>query len=207
MGIICFDFDGTLADTLTLETQYYLPIFHRRGIGLFKTIDDVKEACRVNYYDFCAEHDLSEELLEEILLEFQATLKTERVEEPLFPGVVEMLEALMKKHAVYIISSNDSAFIRERMAAEKLTDFAGIIGWKEAKRKKDAFLSLLQKKGGDDLCFITDSVGDVREAAEVGVPRIFGVSYGWGIGDDLLEAGAARIFDDVPSLAEALAEL
>ena len=207
MAILCFDFDGTLADSLSLEEQYYLPALHRRGIHIFETMEDLKDACRLNYYDFCAEKGISEEILEEILAGFQATLKKNHIVEPLFPGVAEMLKDLMEKHTVYIVSSNDSEFIRDRMAAEDLTDFAGIIGWKESKSKEEALSRLVEKYGSKDLYFIGDSVGDIREALAVGIPHIYGVSYGWGIGEDLLDAGAHRLFDDVPSLAEVLTKL
>ena len=35
MATICFDFDGTLADTLSLEEEFYLPAFRERGIGIW----------------------------------------------------------------------------------------------------------------------------------------------------------------------------
>ncbi len=206
MAVICFDYDGTLADTISLEEQYYLPAFRRRGIEVFQTMNDLKEACRVNYYAFCAEHDLSDELLEEILAEFKAALAENNIEEPLFPGVVEMLTALLPKHLVYIVSANDADFIRRRFASEGLTDFAGIIGWKESMSKEESLRRLLKEHDGEPFYFVSDSVGDISEAVSVGVPHIYGVSYGWGIGADLIKAGAHRLFDDVPSLAARLGE-
>ena len=58
MAVICFDFDGTLGYTLGLEEKYYLPACEKLGITLFPTMDALKEACRINYYEYCREHGL-----------------------------------------------------------------------------------------------------------------------------------------------------
>ena len=46
MAVICFDYDGVIADTLALESVYYVGLYKKRGITLFETGEELRNACR-----------------------------------------------------------------------------------------------------------------------------------------------------------------
>lgn len=206
MAVICFDYDGVIADTFTLESKYYLDIYKRHGIELFQTGEDLRNACRGNFYEFCEEHNLKAEVLDEIIKEYNDFLRENHIEVPLFDGITELISRMQKKHRVYVVSLNDAEVIRHRLQREGLTDFEDIIGWKQATSKLETLIAL-KKRYGNDCYFISDSIGDMREATEAAFPHILAVGYGWGDGSDLLANGAHRLFDSVAELGDYLEKI
>ena len=92
------------------------------------------------------------------------------------------------------------------MFDEGISGFEQIIGWQQATSKKES-LAELKARYGDDIYFISDSIGDMREATEADFPHILAVGYGWGDGADLLENGAHYLFDTVAELRDYLEKL
>ena len=135
MAVICFDFDGTLGDTLGLEEKYYLPACEKLGITLFPTMDALKEACRINYYEYCREHGLSAEVIRRIGDEYRAALEQSGEKASLFPGAAEMLKELISHHTVYVVSLNNESFMKERFEEAGVFGFARIIGSETATDK------------------------------------------------------------------------
>ncbi|MBR5328804.1 MAG: HAD hydrolase-like protein [Firmicutes bacterium] len=203
MSVICFDYDGVIADTFTLEETYYLDIYKKHGIYLFETGEDLRNACRGNFYEFCDEHGLDHGTLDRIFKEYNAFLAENHIEVPLFDGICDVLRTMMARHTVYVVSLNDADVIRERLAREGITDFEEIIGWQQATSKLET-LRHLKARYGEDVYFISDSIGDMREAVEAEFPHILAVSYGWGEGDDLVANGAHVLFDTVSELSDYL---
>ena len=200
MAVICFDFDGTLGDTLGLEEKYYLPACEKLGIRLFPTMDALKEACRINYYEYCREHGLSAELIRRLGDEYRVALEQSGEKASLFPGAAEMLKELISRHTVYVVSLNNERFMKERFEEAGVFGFARIIGSETSTDKVSTLRKLRAENPNEDLYFISDSVGDMGEAVEAGVPHIFAVSYGWGVKEDLKDSGAHAVFDSVEAL-------
>ncbi|MBQ6809881.1 MAG: HAD family hydrolase [Firmicutes bacterium] len=206
MAVICFDYDGVIADTYTLEETYYLDIYKKRGITLFQTGEDLRNACRGNFYEFCDAHGLDHAELDAIFQEYNAFLKENHIEVPLFEGIPELLLGMLSKHTVYVVSLNDANVIEKRLLEEGISGFEEIIGWQQATSKKES-LAELKARYGDDIYFISDSIGDMKEAVEADFPHILAVGYGWGDGADLLENGAHLLFDTVAELRNFLEKL
>lgn len=199
MAVIVFDYDGVIADTFALESEYYIDIYKRHGIELFQTGEDLRNACRGNFYEFCEEHSLRTEVLDEIIREYNAFLRENHIEVPLFAGIAELIRCMQERHTLYVVSLNDAEVIEKRLSAEGLVDFREIIGWKQATSKYETLLRL-KEQYGDACYFISDSTGDMQEAVAAAFPHILAVSYGWGKGEELLEHGAHKLFDSVEAL-------
>ena len=204
MAVICFDFDGTLADTLSLEEKYYLPALKNHGVTIFQDIFMLKEACHENYYAFCEKHGISEEILLAAAEEYKAELAKNKVAVSLFDGISELLLSLLRKHNVYIVSLNESCFIENLLADLGIVGFCGIIGRDEAKDKRESLRMLQKRHEGESFYFVSDVVGDMVEAADAEVPHILAVSYGWGTKEDLLASAAEIVFDTVAELGSYL---
>lgn len=203
MAVICFDYDGVIADTFTLEATYYIDIYQKHGIRVFQTGEDLRNACRGNFYEFCEEHGLASDVLDEIFQEYNAFLKEHNIKVPLFEGITDVIRRMLAKHTVYVVSLNDADVIENRLLDEGIRGFEQIIGWQQATSKLET-LTMLKERYGEDIYFISDSIGDMREAAEAAFPHILAVSYGWGDGEELVANGAHILFDTVAELGEYL---
>lgn len=200
MAVIVFDFDGTLADTLGLEEKYYLPACKKLGITLFPTMDSLKEACHVNYYGYCKEHGLSEELVRRLGDEYRIALEASGEKIRLFPGAAEMLKEMISRHTVYVVSLNNEWFMKERFEEAGVTGFTQIIGSETSTNKVSTLRKIRERYPDEDFYFVSDSVGDMGEGAEAGVPHILAVSYGWGLKADLESTNAQAVFDSLAEL-------
>lgn len=201
MAVICFDYDGVIADTYALESTYYLDIYKQHGIHLFETGEDLRNACRGNFYEFCEKNGLTSALLDQIFEEYNRYLEDHQIAVPLFDGIVDLLKVMLEKHTVYIVSLNDSDVIAARLEKEGISGFADILGWQQATSKAESLPMVMARHPEEELYFISDSIGDMKEAASVEFPHILAVSYGWGSGKDLMNAGAHVLFDTVAELA------
>jgi phosphoglycolate phosphatase len=107
--------------------------------------------------------------------------REKKTECPLFDGIFELLSELHS--GGYTIALNTSARdefclpLLERADVFKFFDF---LGTKEVSNSKADKFKLIQEKYNahpEDMIFITDTLGDVREAQVAGVPTI-AVTYG-----------------------------
>lgn len=177
-----------------------LVFLKKRGIDIFQTGEDLRNACRGNYYQFCADHNLTSEALAEIYEEYQQTLKDNHIVVPLFDGIVDLLREMLAAHTVYIASLNNASFIKEYLASNGVSGFAQIIGWPEVTDKRGPLRMLMDRHPDESFYFVSDSVGDMKEGVDVCVPHLLGVGYGWGAAEDLAANGAEAVFHTVAEL-------
>lgn len=118
-------------------------------------------------------------------------------------GINEMIVSLSKNHHLSIVSSADETCIANFLKKEELvTYFNEILGANVHKSKVIKLQKLLNKYDfkKEQAVFITDTLGDIKEAHEVGIKSI-GVL--WGLHDrETLARGNPEIIIDVPLLLE-----
>jgi phosphoglycolate phosphatase len=208
---ILFDFDGTLVQTR--ETSWLL--FERTNRKFALGIDD-----REQYFDLfrdnmlealprvCGDRARGQAALEHFL----ELLRTE-YRPPLVPGMLDVVRALSPHCVLVIISTNALSAIRrivdeagmanciahvfagdvvpdKRVAIRQfLTDpsYATLRSCSDAYKEQEpvAFRP-------DEVAFVTDTVGDVRQALECGI-RAIGVGWGLHAPQALLDVGAERV--------------
>lgn len=207
MAVLCFDFDGTIADSLSLEEKYYLPSLLDYGITCFSSMNDVKAACRENYYDFCRNQGISSETLTDLDALYKKALKENGVIIPLFRGIPEMLDTLCKKHRIYVVSLNSVLEIRRTLAHYGATSVQAVRGWEDDRNKTDALRRVKMEFPDEDIVLISDSVGDMKEGKAAEIAKVIAVTYGWGDRTELEAAGADVLFDDISSLSAYLMTL
>jgi HAD superfamily hydrolase (TIGR01549 family) len=75
-----------------------------------------------------------------------------------------------------------------------------------SKPAPDLVTNAVAKVGGDTAVLVGDSVWDCRAAQRAGLPCVAVLTGGFSA-DELREAGASSVFDDLPALRESLPEL
>ena len=207
--LIIFDFDGTLGDTrrnivmtmqMTIE-ELHLP--NRSEEECAATIGLPLAGCFRALFP-----DIQEELItrcaETYRRIFNENLKNFHPE--VFPGVVETLSILHQKGYTLTIASS-----RSRNSLIELTQnmgIADIISYilgaddvKEAKPKPEPVLKTLADMHFDagETLVVGDMAVDIQMGANAGT-KTCGVTWGNGTRDELVQAGADYIIDDIGEL-------
>lgn len=161
---IIFDFDGVIVNTYenhyaTYEKKYkdFDREIHKK---LFEgNVHELKASLKVLDESF----DISSNLREHLL--------SENIDKE----VKDLLKNLKKKYKLFIITSHREHIINEFLKKEEVLDlFDSVLGF-ETHKKKDFKFNLLFEKFGlskEEVIFVTDTLGDIREANKVGVKSI-----------------------------------
>jgi len=94
----------------------------------------------------------------------------------MFSGVAELLRVLHE--AGYILTINTSSFSRncqpllQNANIEKYFDFIGTAEVSKSKIEKFNLVAEKYSASKEEMLFVTDTVGDIREAAAAGIPTI-----------------------------------
>lgn len=172
--IVLFDFDGMIADTFDGAL---------RVMGSFEP-DITPERIRKRFEGNVNEYHVLEGKkgpTEEEDRAFFDLYTPEVLKARMFPGIAESIRELALRYVLIIVSSTISAPIREYAEARGIaTYFSGVLGNEVHKSKVEKIKMVFEKYGvGPDACvFITDTLGDVREAARAGVHAI-AVTWGF----------------------------
>ena len=197
---LLFDFDGVIADSFHLAyevNQKKCPHlteeeYRRRFEG---NINDAEEPvhtpdCRLDL-DFFTEY----------VPRMQQEVK-------MFPEMREVITELEKTYTLVAISSTISSPIREFLQSHDLAShFVQIMGNDVHKSKVEKMKMVFAQYDvtADDCVFITDTLGDMREAERVGVGSI-GVSWGFQSRETLEKGSSFRIVDTPQELVKGIGE-
>lgn len=175
--IIIFDMDGVLFDSMEIAQKYF--IMKHPGV----TPVMYKEMYTGNYHEE-SEKYLSFKLSEvdEKKLEDQTTYAEAKSKAVIFPGIKDLLVSL--KSNGFILALNTSAFIKttmpllEKSGLKELFDFIATAETSKSKVEKFNLISEKFSVAKENIIFVTDSLGDVKEA---GIARIPTIAVTWGI--------------------------
>ncbi len=177
--VIIFDFDGVLFDSQKLLEDYMMDLYP----GLTKEM--TKELVCGNFPEEIQKINLPKKVeTEDERAKLKILYSKNKLEVPMFTGMAELLEDLYTQG--YILVINTSAFERNclpMLEKNKIVQFFDYIATIEVARSKVEKFKLIQDKysvSTDKLLFITDTLGDIREADEAGVPT---VAVTWGAHD------------------------
>lgn len=176
--VIVFDMDGVLFDTIALVNQFFLTSFPTMKQ------EDMNNILTGNFHEELAKFKANNKKLEETPEEKKARndkYVAEKEMSPLYEGVKEILEEL--KSQGFTLTINTSAFEKNCLPLLKRTNIDNLFDFVATKEisisKVEKFKIIAEKYNikPSDLLFITDTLGDVREAKELDVPTI-AVTYG-----------------------------
>ena len=208
-GLIIFDFDGTLGDTrrnivTTMQmtiAELHLP--NRSEEECAATIGLPLTECFRTLFP-----DIQEELIprcaETYRRFFNENLKT--IQPKAFPGVVETLSVLHQNGFTLTIASSRSRnslmeLTRNMSIADYISYILGADDVKEAKPKPEPVLKTLAEMPYDasQTLVVGDMAVDIQMGANAGT-KTCGVTWGNGTKDELVQAGADYIIDNIEEL-------
>ena len=179
--IILFDFDGVIVDSFANALRV------TKIMNPDMTEADYQKLFDGNINDW--KKGLSEEEKrrgdEEFFEKYLPSLEQARI----FPGIKEVIAKLEKTYTLLIISSTISSPIRGFIERHKMAEYFDDIMGNDVHRSKMEKIKMVYNKYGagvDDCVFITDTLGDMREAARMGVQSI-GVTWGFQRKESLLK--------------------
>ncbi|MSR71298.1 MAG: HAD family hydrolase [Candidatus Taylorbacteria bacterium] len=196
MKIVIFDFDGVIVDSFTF--------CHRISNSISEvTQDEYRSRFEGNINDAtqkaCAHLPPSE-------INFSAEYDKEIVKCVPHAEIVEAIKELLKNYQLAIISSTDSWSIDEFLKSHGIREcFSDILGNDVDKSKVKKINMLFAKYSvlPADMIFITDTLGDIKEAKHCNVASI-GVTWGFHKKERLQKEKPYKIIDDKKHLMDAV---
>lgn len=167
---IIFDFDGVLMDSTVLTREIisdFLPDFTKKQFD---------EVFRSNVY----ENPLVRKIISENNERFQERFHNEISEETFFEFAKYIIDELGRDYNLYINTSAPAKSVKMYLSyINRENSFEEILGKEDSFSKVEKFNMLIERFSLDinSCLFITDSLGDIFEANEVGVESI-GVTWG-----------------------------
>ena len=127
-----------------------------------------------------------------------------------FDGSHELIADLLERDVAIVLASSapedELDHYLDLLDARSLVD-----AWttkddvEQTKPEPDLVKAALEKVGGREAVMVGDTRWDIEAAAKVGVPTICVLTGGWA-GQELLDAGAAAVFESVGELRDRLGE-
>ncbi|MBI2630698.1 HAD family hydrolase [Candidatus Nomurabacteria bacterium] len=194
MKLVIFDFDGVLANTI--ELSYTIHTAKNPNM----TLEHFKEYSNGNFYENYnkAVKEGRHIPADDFYGDYKKGLDILTIDKILHDSIL----FLSKKYKLVIISSTNSSFINDFLANENLSGyFADILGADVHTSKALKIKTVLEKYKLDpsNCVFVTDTLGDIKEARECSVQSI---AVTWGLHDkSILEKGnPVKIIDNPQDL-------
>lgn len=206
-----FDLDGTLtasAEGITRCVAYALEKLEKPPLSEDVLLKFIGPPLAGSFMQHCG---MSEEQAAEANLVYRERYNTIGLyENEVYAGIPEMLAALKEagKH-LYVATAKPEFLAKQVLDHFDLTRFfEGIYGMPMtpgAHDKAEVLHRLLAEEqvAADTAVMVGDRLHDVHAATACGLPCV-GVLYGYGSREELEEAGAAYIAEDVPALQKLL---
>lgn len=173
-----FDFDGTIVDSLEAHGRFYYDFAQLHGIQLDKdhvrrTIRDPNVSSRL--FQIIG---IPDELVKEMLEKYKVDFKD--YPQPLFPGVLEMLQLVRKRQPVLCLATFNFRANVLAHGRDILGLFDTVITQDEARRKHLALTGIIDKYrlSPEEYVLVGDTSWDYDSSREAGI-KFIGVSWGW----------------------------
>ena len=197
-NLIILDFDGVIADTHGLSMSILAKLFPTLSIKAFEeslsgiySISPFRRLLRWIYSQY-------------FLFEYARLLKPSM----LFPDARLLLKELSASGTVLVLTSGRRAPVQKFLAAtgllEEITEVVGL----STSSKRVGLRNLTMRYGCDTNCclFVSDTIGDLREASEEGIKTI-GAGWGYQGSKTLREGGVYPVVDFPSEVLNAMAQL
>lgn len=178
--VICFDWDGTLADSMQLCVEEVRLTLERMGLPV--PSEDVLRSCNGPNDEEAApligipQHRLAEYLD----IRVNTGLALCPTVNHLFPGVREMLDALRDKAVLCVVSNGMSNYIDLCLRVFGLEGvFRRTEAFRHGRSKAQALAEVLSDLKPERVWMVGDRLGDIEAGKANGVPTI-AACYGYG---------------------------
>ncbi|MGD0021462.1 MAG: HAD family hydrolase [Smithellaceae bacterium] len=195
MKLFLFDFDGVLVDSLAVYEKTVTDCLIKINRPLTRGREEFLELFEGNFYESLVQKgvDLNEFMKASTDILAQVNIRDIKP----IAAVVPVVEELHKNHCLIVVSSNESSSIKEAL---KLFQYNGyfreILGSDFMLSKKDKILYAIKKYhvAPQDIYYIGDTTGDIKEGREAGVKTV-GITWGWHSKEKMAAAKPDYLFD------------
>ncbi len=180
--MICFDWDGTIADSMPLciaEVRQAL-----LAMGLPDLPDETLKKCNgPTYEETVPLLGIPPERAQEYYAErLKAELSLVSTVSRLYPGMRELLEELKPLADLYVVSNGLPEYLSASVSAFGLEAvFCQVRGWREGRSKAENLAQLLAEARPERAIMVGDRLGDIAAGQANGLPTI---AAGFGYGSD-----------------------
>lgn len=179
--VLIFDMDGVLFDTIPYAEKVYLDNHPGMTTGMYRSLHMGNFHEETKKYAHLKKEETEEEKNNRNIAYAEAKSKT-----PMFDGVEELLKDL--HNSGYLLVLNTNAYdknclpLLEKSGIKNLFDLIATAEFSKSKVEKFKLIEEKYNTTKDKILFITDSLGDVKEAQIAKVPT---VAVTWGVHDRL----------------------
>lgn len=205
--LIIFDFDGVLADSLSIYYTEIVPMLKQQGFDFVKNEEEFLALFDENVVVALRKKGVSLTGLLSLWRQFEKGVEEHGIR--IYNQVPEMLMGLKQQHTLAVISSNSTALVEGVLTRHQLARyFSAVFGGEKRETKTERIFWLKRKfqKEDEEVFYVGDTVGDVHEARAANV-RSIAVSWGWHDRDRLTKAGPDYIVDSPEDLVDLIAAM
>jgi phosphoglycolate phosphatase len=204
--IVVFDMDGTLVQARSAAWEIFQDTAREFELPV-RSAEEFFELFSSNFFEALDKLSADEDRAAQVRRHFLEALR-DRYTPTLIPGMADVVKRLAPHYALAVMSSNVMEAIRRTLEAAGVAHcFAHVFSADVESSKQNQLANVLadplygnlrscsaayvegRPASGEEVVLVTDTVGDVREAAAAGV-RAIGVSWGMHGEQSLLKAGA-----------------
>jgi phosphoglycolate phosphatase-like HAD superfamily hydrolase len=189
--IVFFDFDGVIADSFDVGFEV------RKMINPLTTQDTYRRLFDGNINDSVS--DVEFQKIHNPDIDFFAEYEPRLMKSPIFPGMKDVIKVTAEKNLLIIVSSTTTDMIKKFLAMHDVDSCFDEIMGNDVHKSKIAKIEMALNKykvGASDCLFVTDTLGDVKEARHMMVPTI---AVTWGYQSKAtLEKGSPSYIVDTP---------
>ena len=208
MPVICFDWDGTLCDSMTLCVEELRLTLTRMGLPV--PPDEVLRQCNgPNDEEAAAIIGIPEDRVAEYMdIRLHAGLELCPSVNHLFPGAKDLVESLCDRAVLCVVSNGLRDYIDLCLRLFGLEDaFVRTEAFKHGRSKAEALAEVIADLKPDRVWMVGDRLGDIEAGTANGVKTV-AACYGYGTPDEWAAADIqARTVEELKRmLAKAVAE-
>ncbi|HWQ59994.1 MAG TPA: HAD hydrolase-like protein [Candidatus Fimivivens sp.] len=199
MKEIIFDFDGVIHDTFCFHLEHLRTFF-----GVTLTARELRDMSNGNIFE-----SLPEQLKDADWGAYADHIGMSFSLLPLRAEIRDTIEALAADYSLHIITSASGKVVEDFLVGNGVRKrFGDVLGWEHDRSKSVKFDSIFEKYDADPsgCVFVTDTLGDILEAREVGV-RTIAIDTGFHDRETLLKGKPHAIISNLEELHRVIESL
>ena len=192
-GLLLFDFDGVLVESLDVYERVVKKALARIGSPIVESREDFLALFDGNFYESLAQKGVDVQVLARAIRmapEDHAQIRPHAAMTP-------VLQALHERRVLAVLSSNAARTIEKALARFGWDGcFDRVLGSEAGFSKTEKFgrALALYEVTPEEVYYVCDTVGDIREARDAGI-RTVAVTWGWHSRERLAAAHPDRLID------------
>jgi len=177
--LLLFDYDGVLFDTKQIAYKLVKKTCEKFCDFKIRNEHDFTELYKSNFYEGMRKRGVKRKELDKISAFAIKELKKKKLH--IHRGIKSTIKLLSQMHEIAVISSNYDDVMKRNLKQNKILEhFHYIYGTEEGESKKIKIKKLMKKAKAKkaEAVFITDTVGDIKEAKKAGI-KTLAVTWGF----------------------------